>query len=818
MTSTATLQMGQPQMAQPKMAQMNGAPDLPPPPSSMLGKAPVKRRNSATFETPAFVRAIEGGGVVPEGETVHLETSYTPINDNSLQVDWYKDGQPVNAGSRFNTVIDRGYAVLDILYTLVEDSGEYTCVAKSNAGTAQSAPTSISVTEEDNVISTSMLPDQGAQLQELDAAWTSPKHAAGSEDRVPKVAPYFSVQLMPQLNLIENQPAHFETKIEPAGDSALKVEWYKDGQLLSSSCRFNVIFDRGFAILEIAYCFPEDSGDYYCVATNAYGQAQSNVVQLGCAGGESILTTSNLPEQSVNHLKRFDEPYDGHSNRGYEEDREVAAPTFQSELGPPQLTIRESAPARFEVRVNPGSGDNLTVEWFHDGERVHTGSRILSICELGTVALVFQYVFAEDSGQYMCVVSTEYGQVPSNPVTLQCSAEASIITDSQLPGNAEQGIAAIKTLEEELNRPRENTYTYAEPTDAPTFVKQIAEPPSPIPESRPVGFDVRVEPRDDSTMEVLWFKNGEQVSQGSRFRLDYDRGLATLEILYTFPEDTGEYWALAKNKLGQMESNHVQVQCDASVAIVTDSQLPAGSDGFKRIKAMEEEWHLAREEEEFYRNRQDEEEESAPRFDVKPQAVVTGEGLSARFLIKLTGNPRPHVEWFLDDQPLDLTNNNFVVANDGAINYLEIHRCQELGEMHITVVAQSEKGKASADTTLTVVPMEDFRPGLKHVKRDNPYLKMMALRHVECTPELQGALHKPKPTAEKLRGVERDSEIKARTFKSPEVVEAENLYNQVQSRLRQSDTPGRHAGGKTDGGSSTTKTQPQMDFPPPPPQ
>ena len=92
MTSTATLQMGQPQMAQ-----MNGS-DLPPPPSSMLAKAPGKRRGSVTFESPAFVRGIEGGGAVPEGETVHLETSYTPINDNSLQVDWYKDGQPVNAG------------------------------------------------------------------------------------------------------------------------------------------------------------------------------------------------------------------------------------------------------------------------------------------------------------------------------------------------------------------------------------------------------------------------------------------------------------------------------------------------------------------------------------------------------------------------------------------------------------------------------------------------------------------------------------------------------------------------------------------------
>ncbi len=90
MTSTATLQMGQPQL--------NGAPDLPPPPASMMAKPAGKRRDSAIFEAPAFVREIEGGGVVPEGETVHLETSFTPTNDNSLQVEWYKDGRPVSAG------------------------------------------------------------------------------------------------------------------------------------------------------------------------------------------------------------------------------------------------------------------------------------------------------------------------------------------------------------------------------------------------------------------------------------------------------------------------------------------------------------------------------------------------------------------------------------------------------------------------------------------------------------------------------------------------------------------------------------------------
>lgn len=132
----------------------------------------------------------------------------------------------------------------------------------------------------------------------------------------------------------------------------------------------------------------------------------------------------------------LDNPYDDQGNKGYEADHEAQGPNFLSELGPPQLTIRESAPARFEVKLDPGSGSKLHVEWFRDGERVHTGSRILSLCELGMAALVFQYVFAEDSGQYSCVVSTEYGQVQSNQVSeyfvYLCLFVSQLLSQSQI--------------------------------------------------------------------------------------------------------------------------------------------------------------------------------------------------------------------------------------------------------------------------------------------------------------------------------------------------------------------------------------------------
>ncbi len=45
-------------------------------------------------------------------------------------------------------------------------------------------------------------------------------------------------------------------------------------------CRFTETIDRGYVILDIHYTYPEDSGDYFCIARNNAGETQSNIVQL----------------------------------------------------------------------------------------------------------------------------------------------------------------------------------------------------------------------------------------------------------------------------------------------------------------------------------------------------------------------------------------------------------------------------------------------------------------------------------------------------------------------------------------------------------
>ncbi|KAF6771985.1 hypothetical protein AHF37_10443, partial [Paragonimus kellicotti] len=90
------------------------------------------------------------------------------------------------------------------------------------------------------------------------------------------------------------------------------------------------------------------------------------------------------------------------------------------------------------------------------------------------------------------------------------------------------------------------------------------------------------------------------------------------------------------------------------------------------------------------------------------------------------------------------------IYSDGAINYLEMGRCPALqGSNKLRVVAQNQLGQTEAETVLTVVLAEDFRPDLKHVQPD--------------------------------------TEMKARLYRSPEVIEAEKMLDQLALNLRKAE-------------------------------
>ncbi|CAH8455272.1 unnamed protein product [Schistosoma turkestanicum] len=740
---------------------------------------PTSAYQTATPENPPqILTPLSGGGDVPEGEPVHLELRIAPSGD--LQVQWFKDGVSLSAGSRYNTMFERGLVSLDVIYTIPEDSGAYFCVISNPYGQAQSEAVIVNVIPEIDPSQDYM----DAQSADLYQATSAPiKEYERDQRSQPKSAPQFTHQpVISSSDVLEGEPVRIEAYLNTTCDSTLQVDWMQNGKPVGTGSRFNAVLDRGLVVLEIGYCLAEDSGLYVCVATNALGRTESQPVELRCQPEERIVTKSILDQQSINHLKQLEEPgedYDYVINSTVQ----GVPPSFKSSLEPSSVQVNEDEPVVFSVPVDCGNGDRMVIEWKHDGQVVKTGSRITGSLELGIASLKIHYAQPSDTGVYTCHVSTEHGSADCGPSNLLCEATGSIIAASQLPGDKEKGLLAIEAIEANLHAPRGTVWEDDSPHEAPVIIQQpqfVGE----IEEGTAIHFDVQVEPASDPSLIVEWFKSGNLLTSGTRFKVAYERGLATLDLLYTVPEDSGEYWCCVANKSGHVESNHIEVLCHASASVITHSNLLQGSEGYNLIKAIEE---VEQPDGDAYRYIEDEEVDSAPNFDVKPQPATIGEGSPVKFLVRVSGKPTPQLTWYLNDEPIE-QDSITKIYSDGAINYLEMNRCPALqGTNKLHVIAQNELGKAEAETILTVVLAEDFRPDLKHVKPENPYKKMVGLRKVDCSPELNKALTRTKPSAQTIMEMERGSEMKARMYRSPEVVEAEKMLDQLASSLRKSE-------------------------------
>ncbi len=58
----------------------------------------------------------------------------------------------------------------------------------------------------------------------------------------------------------------------------LRVNWYKDGQLVTMDPNARIITE--FMALHIINTMPQDAGSYYCIAENSYGRTQSRTAKV----------------------------------------------------------------------------------------------------------------------------------------------------------------------------------------------------------------------------------------------------------------------------------------------------------------------------------------------------------------------------------------------------------------------------------------------------------------------------------------------------------------------------------------------------------
>lgn len=75
-------------------------------------------------------------------------------------------------------------------------------------------------------------------------------------------------------------------------------------------------------------------------------------------------------------------------------------------------------------------------------------------------------------------------------------------------------------------------------------------------------LECRLEPINDPKLKVEWFINGVEIKKAHRFRMTHDFGYVALDLLYSYPEDSGTFMCKATNEQGEAVTTCcVQIQC-----------------------------------------------------------------------------------------------------------------------------------------------------------------------------------------------------------------------------------------------------------------
>lgn len=516
----------------------------------------VRTRDERTEEhsgrAPVFTVPLSNVDSLREGENVHFEARVTPTDDPKLKVEWFWNGKPLKAGSRFRTFCDFGFVILEISPVYPEDTGEYSCRAINEYGEAVTTA-SMRVQGKRSIILESQLPKgmEGTidRIAELEGFGMAPGQTSTDDD---SGKPPEFITTPADLMLGENTLAHFECRLTPINDPSMRVEWYHNGKALWAGSRIKTINDFGFVILEIAGCYQRDSGLYTCKATNKHGEATVSC-KLQVRGRQGIIMEPQLPSNfrsGTENIQRLEENMHKQEEK-YVEQEEGAPPHFTVEIQD-NVDIPEGGAIHFDCRVEPVGDSSMRIDWFWNGRPLATGSRVHMLNDFGFIALDMDYAYLRDCGEYTCRATNRWGTATTS-AKVSCIGKHGIISDSQLPDgmtaerlkDLERGPVSVAQKEEQEMGP-------------PRFLSQIQS--ATVEEAEAIRFECRVEPKEDPNLRIEWYRNGKLLPSGHRYRNVYDLGFVSLDILYVYAEDSGEYICRAVNNYGE-DKTKASISC-----------------------------------------------------------------------------------------------------------------------------------------------------------------------------------------------------------------------------------------------------------------
>ncbi|KAI6230227.1 Hemicentin-1 [Aphelenchoides fujianensis] len=498
-------------------------------------KAPRPEAPAREFGAPSITAQLTGGGEFDEGDAAYLEAKYSPTDDPSLTVAWFKDGQPLGASNKHKIVDGFGIATCSFKYVLAQDSGEYSIVVTNAAGEATSGAT-LQVNPKESLVLDPLDANKARAVQELeDLRNRRPEEVEAAED---ERMPVFVEPLSAPIDCQSGDHVQFHCRYEPI-TSNVAVQWYLNDRPLINASRVKTLNSLGYIVLEINPAYPEDSGQYSCRIRNKNGEAVTST-SLNCTPTETLLLDTQK-EASWRRVQELEAP-----KAPAEEQPEVvhAAPRFTTQLQSPGQ-LREGVLLNLSATLEPIDDNQMVVEWLHNGEPVRDSNRHKKIFDFGRVVLELMPVEPQDNGTWTCRASNASGQAETS-VEIEVVGDSGVSYEWVSPGERRE---RIDQLEEYINRPKDELVQPDVEFDPPQFTQQLTDLGE-FTETDAASFICVLEPIGDPSMKIEWTKDGQPLPFSNRFHIGNDFGVCSLNVKHLIAQDSGQYTCTATSDKG----------------------------------------------------------------------------------------------------------------------------------------------------------------------------------------------------------------------------------------------------------------------------